>query len=185
MSFFSCRREAICLHLNALERIRINPLQQTSSSRSGCTAGSAVASHSCRRLGRENTSQAGHGPALSSKLLRTGWGWRQQALQVGWEVHTQPLLDVPGTPIQHGDKQGGEASCLTPAKLTRADLFMPWILGSSSAIQQRSGIMARSPQHTSLALECDLELSYLLANPGALFQVSTSWSVPLQVVIKS
>ena len=47
LTFLSCRREAICLHLNALERIlqgiRINLLQQTSASRSRCTAESAAA----------------------------------------------------------------------------------------------------------------------------------------------
>lgn len=37
----------------------------------------------------------------------------------------------------------------------------------------------------SLALECVVDVSYLLPNPGALFQVLTSWPVSLQVVIKS
>ncbi|KAK4818432.1 hypothetical protein QYF61_013119 [Mycteria americana] len=71
--------------------------------------------------------------------------------EVGWKVATQTLLEVSGPSTQQADKRGAGASRATPAKFTRADLPVPSIPPSSSAIQWRSGTTEKMAFNIHLA----------------------------------
>lgn len=207
-AFLSCRKEAICLHLNALERIlrgiRINLLQQTSSSRSEkccCSPLPAPAAadrqHGCRRAGPgENASWAARVTAQCLHTNCQGQGGNRGSRFCGLVGKSAHKLCWKCRDLLHNKQTSGEQKLLVPPQQSSPELIYPcpqsWpqaqpFDGDLDPWKKWPGAFNIHPAavSVSLALECVVEVSYLLPNPGALFQVFTSWRVSLQVAMKS